>query len=245
VELDTDTGSIALLDENGDPLGRLDVTGDTIAVGTGDTLDQLRGLADIAAINTLLDTPGGKSDALRAGSMIFTVTDGLFIQNGGASTASDDRRGFDTNALDIFTDSAAAKIVINGLIVQNGAPVTGLDTAPLVMINEDPATLGGLFDALSTINGCAIGLDCTPPPPPDTGPDDELTPPPSDDITPPVTPNNPDGVLSNTLVQLEDNQPMITPPLVDEPITGVGNDDLWVPQCSDGEEGCPPPDTGK
>jgi filamentous hemagglutinin family protein len=248
VELNTETGSIALLDGSGNPLGRLDVTGDTVAVGTGSTLDQLRGLTDMAAINTLLGAAGGKSDPLRAGSMIFRVADGLFIQNSGASTASADRRGFTTNALDIFTGSPATKISINGVIVQNGTPVTGLDTAPLVTINEVKAAAGGQFDPLSTINGCGIGLDCAPPPPPpppDT-PDDEFTPPPNDDITPPVTPVQPGGGLSGTLVQLEDNQPLITPPLVDEPITGVGNDDLWVAQCTDPQqEGCPQQDTAK
>jgi len=41
-------------------------------------------------------------------------------------------------------------------------------------------------------------------------------------------------------VRLEENQPLITPPLVDEPITGVGNDDLWQVKCTpDGDKNCP------
>jgi filamentous hemagglutinin family protein len=244
VELNTETGSIAMLDASGSPLGRLEVTGDTVAVGTGAALDQLRTLNDISAINALLDQPGGTSNLLQAGTMVFTVVDALFIQNSGASSAFGDRRGFSANALEITTGSAATRIAVNGVIIQNGAPVTGLATTPLVTINGQAAAAGGQFDALSTINGCVIGADCTPPPP---LPLDEFTPPSNDDLTPPVSPDNPgQGGLSGTLVQLEDNQPLIAPPLVDEPITGVGNDDLWVPQCADPkQEGCPQQDTDK
>ena len=239
VELNTDTGSIAMLDAAGNPLGQLNVTGDTVAVGTAATLNQLGILTDFSAINALLDMPGGKADPLRAGTMTFNIVDGLFIQNTGASTAAADRRGFAANGLDITTESASTRISINGLILQGGTPVTGLATAPLVRINGLAPAVGGQFDPKSTINGCALGFDCSPPPPPDTRPD--YFPPPNDELEPPVTPGNPgEGTLSSTLIQLQDNEPLISPPLVDEPITGVGNDDLWVPECTDPkQEGCP------
>ena len=43
------------------------------------------------------------------------------------------------------------------------------------------------------------------------------------------------------LVQVQDNQPLTTPPMVDEPITGVGNDDLWQVKCTPegAKSGCP------
>jgi hypothetical protein len=244
VELTTDTGSIAMLDAGSNPLGQLLVTGDTVAFGTAAALDQLSGLTDFAAINTLLDQPGGKADSLRAGTMAFNVADGLYIQNTGASTAPDDRRGFAANGLSITTASPSTRISINGVILQGGNAVTGLATGPLVTINGLAPAVGGQYDPLSTINGCALGTDCSLPPP---TAEPDYRPPPNDELEPPVTPGNPgEGTLSGTLIQLQDNQPLISPPLVDEPITGVGNDDLWVPECPDGrQEGCPQQGEGK
>ena len=66
-----------------------------------------------------------------------------------------------------------------------------------------------------------------------------------DDLEPPVTPDHPgNGTFASTLIELQGNEPLISPPLVDEPITGVGNDDLWVPECKPGsqQEGCPQQD---
>jgi hypothetical protein len=37
---------------------------------------------------------------------------------------------------------------------------------------------------------------------------------------------------------LGETYPLITPPLVDEPITGVGNDDLWQTECDDDQGTC-------
>ena len=63
-------------------------------------------------------------------------------------------------------------------------------------------------------------------------------------ISAPRTPNQrtADGctVSASQLVQVENNDPLFTPPLVDEPITGVGNDDLWQVKCTpDGDKNCP------
>jgi hypothetical protein len=44
-------------------------------------------------------------------------------------------------------------------------------------------------------------------------------------------------VFVDDLFALGENAPLITPPLVDEPITGVGNDDLWVSGCSADNDG--------
>jgi hypothetical protein len=232
VELNSDTGSIAMLDAGGNRLGRLQVTGNTIAVATGATLDQIRSMSDVTSISALLDVAGGKANPLRAGTVAFNVVDGLFIQNSGISPAFRNRRGFAANALDITTASAATQIAINGVIFENGVPVTGLATTPLITINGQAAASGGEFDPRSTVNGCIIGSTC-----------DVLGPPPNDDLKPPVTPDNPSaGGISSALVQLEDNQPLISPPLVDEPITGVGNDDLWLLQCDPKKEGCPQQD---
>jgi hypothetical protein len=40
-------------------------------------------------------------------------------------------------------------------------------------------------------------------------------------------------------VELKEFEPFGYPPLIDEPVTGAGNDDLWMPACEEGESGCP------
>jgi hypothetical protein len=106
---------------------------------------------------------------------------------------------------------------------------------PLVSINGAPAAAGGLFNARSTINGCVIGADCNPPEIPDPDP------PTSEDVDP-IPPRSEGSLFVAPLIELAGTEPLITPPLVDEPITGVGNDDLWEPRCEPGEESGPCPE---
>jgi len=238
VEIDTSTGSIALLGATGNPLGRLELVGDTTAIASTSALTQLRTLTDMAAINALLDTPGGTGTPLRAGTIAVSADDALFIQNSGASSAFADRRGFAAGALEITTASPSTRIAINGQILTAAGPVSGLETAPLLRINGAAPAAGGQFDAASTINGCVIGGNCALPPEP------EFFPPTSEDIESPVPEQGEGSLFVAPLIELADTEPLITPPLVDEPITGVGNDDLWEPRCEPGEEGgtCPEDD---
>ena len=244
IELDTSTGSIAMLDGTGAALGRLVMVGGTISIATTAALAQLGTLTDFAAINALLDTPGGIAQPIRAGTIDLSVTNGLFIQNTGASGAFADRRGFLAGALNITTASAATRLAINGQIVTAGGPVSGLDTVGAIRINGAVPAAGGLFAAGSTVNGCAIGGNCAlvpvPPPAPDRpdGPDGPDAPdaPTGIDLESPVPPGDGgDGLLIAPLIELAVTDPLIAPPLVDEPITGVGNDDLWQAACADPE----------
>jgi hypothetical protein len=237
VAVDTTSGSIALEGGNGAALGRLAITGDTVAVATTDTLGLLIEVNDFAQINALLDEPGGNPEPLRAGTIAIDVTDALYIQNTGASDAYDDRLGFAAGALEIVTESNDTRIAINGQILTAGGPVGGLDTEPLVTINGAPAAAGGQFDPGSTINGCVIGGDCrvVPPPPPEERPGE---PPPRDDLDPLPDPSPP-AMFAGPLIELAESDPLVEPPLVDEPITGVGNDDLWEPRCEADDDACP------
>jgi hypothetical protein len=109
-------------------------------------------------------------------------------------------------------------------------PASGVLTA------EQLAAAPRLFDTTSTVNGCTItgGSGCR------------------------VVPNDPirdillgdfgEGSVGNllplALIQLKD---YVTPgdePLIDEPVTGAGNDDLWSvddskPKCDPAKEKCP------
>ncbi|MBT2135014.1 hypothetical protein KK137_11775 [Croceibacterium sp. LX-88] len=222
IGIDTTTGSIAMLSATGAPMGRLALVGDTVAVGTTAVLGQLRTASSIGAINALLDQPGGTSQPLRTGTMSVSVTDGFYVQNTGTSTGYDDRRGITANAIAISTSKPTTKIAINAQILSSNGPVTGLDVTPLVTINGVAAAAAGPFDPGSTINGCVIGTNCGFVPP---------EPPPSEELDPvdPVGPDN--SSLVAPLIELAETRPLIEPPLVDEPITGVGNDDLWEPPC--------------
>jgi hypothetical protein len=237
IELDTSLGSIAMLDAAGNPLGRLNVIGNTAAIATTAVLPQLSTLTDFAAINALLDQPGGNPLALRAGTMNFNVTGALYIQNAGTTALFPDRRGFTANGIAITTGSGTTRIAINGQILTAGGPVLGLDTQSLVTINGAPAAAGGQFAAGSTINGCLIGSRCAPP----AG----SNPPNNADLTGTV-PQGPGAgsLFTAPLVELAGTDPLIAPPLVDEPITGVGNDDLWQPPCEDEDDdgSCPEED---
>ncbi|MBO9518444.1 MAG: hypothetical protein J7493_10280 [Porphyrobacter sp.] len=233
IGIDTSTGSIAMLNANGAPTGRLVLIGDTVAVATTNVLSQLRTASTIGTINALLDQPGGTAQPLQTGTLAATVTNGFYVQNTGASTDYDDRRGISANAITISTSAPTTQIAINAEILSSNGPVTGLDVVPLVTINGAPAAAGGRFDPGSTINGCVIGSGCglVPPQPPQAP-----EPPPSEELDPvqPVGPDNSSVVAP--LIELAETRPLIEPPLVDEPITGVGNDDLWEPPC-EGQDG--------
>jgi len=173
---------------------------------------------------------------MRASTILIDADDGFFVQNSGASTAFDDRRGFSSGGLEITTGSPATRIAVNGQIVTATGPVSGLATAPLIRINGAVPAAGGQFNALSTINGCVIGANCAPPPPDPEPEIPNFNPPTSEDIDP-IPPSEGGGALFVApLIELAGTEPLITPPLVDEPITGVGNDDLWEPRCDPAEE---------
>lgn len=241
IALNTETGSIAMTlfagegTTGGTPQGRLELVGDRIVAATGANITQLETMTDLDAISALLDVPGGTGEPLSAGTIRFEAVDSLFIQNSGASDAFADRRGFAANGLEIVTESNATQIAINGRILSQGGAVTGLEVTPLVSINGAPAAAGGQFDPRSTINGCVIGADCNTP----ENPEFDL--PTSEDVDP-IPPHSEPSLFVAPLIELAGTEPLITPPLVDEPITGVGNDDLWEPRCDPDEEDGPCPE---
>jgi len=222
----------------GTPQGRLELVGDRIVAATGANIAQLGTMTDLDAITALLAQPGGTGEPLSAGTIHIDAIESLYIQNSGASAGFADRRGFAASGLEIATESNTTRIAINGRILTPGGAATGLETAPLVSINGAAAAAGGRFDPRSSINGCVIGANCNPPPEPEN-PEFDL--PTSDDVDPVPAQSEP-SLFVAPLIELAGTEPLITPPLVDEPITGVGNDDLWEPRCEPGDEGSPCPE---
>ncbi len=245
------SGSIALLGASGVPLGSLVLESGTVAVASQQVIDVLGSASDFAAIASLLDQPGPAGPTggyLQAGTIDVLVDSGLYIQNAGTGTAFGDRRGFSAERLSIVTGAGAPQISINGVILGAAGMVTGLAVTPLVAING-VAAAGYSGVPIPTINGCAINVDCARPDFPGQS---------RSDLEQPLTgggasPNGQDGgqgsggddngiLLPNSLlVSINETEPLITPPLVDEPITGVGNDDFWQVHCEAGdvEADCP------
>lgn len=233
IDVVTDRGSIGLVSASNAPLGNLILQGGTIAVANAATLAALGSAGSMQAINALLDQPASNprnAGYLVAGSIGFDVTQGLFIQNTGLTSSYADRRGFTAGTLSISTAGRGTQVVVNGQTLDpSGIAVTGLNTARTMLINGVAPALGGAFDPQSSINGCVIGLDCTFVP--GLRPD-------KSSLTGAVTPSGSDsggnlGVIP--LISIAEQQENGSPPLIDEPVTGVGNDDLWQAPCEEGQ----------
>ncbi|WP_395394053.1 hypothetical protein WBP07_02425 [Novosphingobium sp. BL-8A] len=228
----TDTGGIGLADSTGKALGSLVVNADRVVVASSAAIAAFDQAADMAAINTIMDTPPAATPAgnVSAGSIAVTVGDGIYVQNTGISTDYADRRGFSAGSLAITTGSRATRIVINGITFDaNGQPVTGLDTLKTIAIT-------GTYAAGSTVNGCTIGTNCgqvIETPILTKGdlqgavdPDDTPTAPLAQIEVAPITVDVPEFQRGENL------------PLVDDPVTGIGNEDLWGANCPPGAQGC-------
>jgi hypothetical protein len=230
----------------------------------------LKAIGDRAGKNDGSVDDGGYLQANTIRATLLNST--LIIQNTGAATTTANRdysgrRGFTVGAggfTVVQGGTNPVRVAINGrqvgMTTPLGAPtvggfVTGLDMIPLIkIVSVDPqagsvfqvppsgvltaeqlAAAPRLFDTTSTVNGCAItgGSGCR------------------------VVPNDPirdillgdfgEGSVGNllplALIQLKD---YVTPgdePLIDEPVTGAGNDDLWSvddtkPKCDPAKEVC-------
>ena len=113
--------------------------------------------------------------------------------------------------------STNANIVINGVV----GGVTGIDTIPVTDISAS-------FDPNSTINGCIIvdPSSCSPIDDNRLSVDDD---PIQDVIEEEVTPDaNMVDPFDTMLIEIKENEENAEDPLIDEPVTGAGNDDFWV-----------------
>lgn len=249
LEVISGLGSIRLI--NGGALsGILDLRSDDVAVATSAAITAIAGLTDIAAINDRLgQSDGAQSNegALAANTIRITARVGVYIQNTGTSDRFADRRGFTTGTggLSITSGNATgpARIVINGQIPNAaGVLTTGRDTIPLLTINGVTNAATG-FAAGSTVNGCQIGnvaacLDF----------ENDSVPPLQDVVTGAVGDGDPESPFA-LLIEIRENERLPNEPLIDDPVTGTGNDDLWDPAASECEgaengEACPAPAGG-
>ncbi len=149
------------------------------------------------------------------------------MQNSGAGTEFANRRGltFGAGGLDVLTEGPS-RIVINGVQIGATGQVTGLNTIPLLTI-AGAAPVAGSFDPRSTFNGCVIAnaASCA-----FVGLENSF--PVQDVIEEEADAEGDDGEgqsLPVPLITMRDLDPLSGEPLLDDPVTGAGNDDLWTP----------------
>ncbi|TMM50342.1 hypothetical protein [Qipengyuania marisflavi] len=239
-----ETGNLRVTDADDTLTGLIALEAANIAMGSDAALGDFEG-SSMADLGTALGTPTNVTSVagfIQADTINFTVSDRLLIQNTGASSEFADRRGFTANTVNITADDDGQ---INGIAI-NGTigGVTGLDAIEL-------ANIAGDFDADSTINGCLIGnpASCIPVIPPPPPPIDPVFGTPIQDLLEENIREDNDEALGvdpvgTMLVMLDDPTTDEDDPLIDDPVTGAGNDDLWNgtqdEECDqDDEDPCP------
>lgn len=222
------------------PAGRLILQSEDVIVATADAIADVAAAPDIDAIDERLGQNDGiilNDGALFAGGIDVTVEGGFYVQNSGEGTRFAQRRGltFGPLGLNVNVAGADSRIVINGVHLGPSGQVTGLDAIPLLsidgfVIGSGPLSGSGLaFDSGSTMNGCLIVSSTTCAflefessfPVQDVINDDDEDEQEGDDA---------DGMsLPTPLITMRDLDPLTGEPLLDDPVTGAGNDDLWTP----------------
>ncbi|AQA00402.1 hypothetical protein BWQ93_19540 [Sphingopyxis sp. QXT-31] len=222
------------------PAGRLILQSEDVIVATADAIADVAAAPDIDAIDERLGQNDGivlDDGALFAGGIDVTVEGGFYVQNSGEGTRFAQRRGltFGPLGLNVNVAGADSRIVINGVHLGPSGQVTGLDAIGLLsidgfVIGSGPLSGSGLaFDSGSTMNGCLIVSSTTCAflefessfPVQDVIRDQEEEDEEGEDA---------EGMsLPTPLITMRDLDPLTGEPLLDDPVTGAGNDDLWTP----------------
>jgi hypothetical protein len=235
------SGSVHVVGAAPDQLaGTLTLEARDIVVATAAAITDIAALTDLAAISARLSQNDGiTSDigALAANRMILDHRQrtSVYVQNSGTGTAFDQRRGLTVGAGGLFITGPGSgdRIVINGVQQAAGGTVTGLALIPLISINGSVTAPTG-FDPRSTVNGCALGnvAACSATRPPSGEPESSF--PVQDVIEEEVEGEGDDSgtgddSITAPLITLRGVDPLTGQPLVDDPVTGAGNEDLWTP----------------
>lgn len=218
------------------PGGRLSLAADRIAVATRAAIADVDTATSTDAIEERLarnDGVASDEGALFARGIDVGAVSGFYVQNSGSGVDFDQRRGltFGDGGFNVDTAGSATRLVLNGVYLGPQGQVVGLDAIPLLTVNGSAPTVGA-FEARSRFNGCLIaapvlcgrGFDNIPAFPVQdvieelVGTDSK----PGDAIT-----------LPTALIMIRGIDPPTGAPLLDDPVTGAGNDDLWTPPAGD------------
>ncbi len=228
-------GTVRLLGANNAPAGQLNLQSNDIIVATAAAITDVGLATTTDAVDARLALNDGitlDEGSLFARGIRADVVGGFYVQNSGTGTEFANRRGltFGAGGLDILTEGPS-RIVITGVHLNPTGQVTGLDTIPLLTI-AGGAPAPGSFDPRSTFNGCLI-----------TGATAcaflalESSFPVQDVIEEEADADSDDGNGNSLplapLIMMRDIDPLSGEPLLDDPVTGAGNDDLWTPTADD------------
>ncbi len=224
-------GTVRLLGANNAPGGQLNLQSNDIIVATAAAITDVGLATTTDAIEARLALNDGiilDEGSLVARGIRADVVGGFYVQNSGTGTEFANRRGltFGAGGLNVLTEGPS-RIVINGVQLGATGQVTGLNTIPLLTIAGAAPAPGG-FDPRSTFNGCLItgatacsfvGLESSFPV--------------QDVIEEEADADGDDGNGNSLplapLITMRDIDPLSGEPLLDDPVTGAGNDDLWTP----------------
>lgn len=236
-------GSIAIRDGANALAGTLNLNSDNIIAMSASAMTEIAGQTDRNLINTRLGQNDGfvSDDGMLSANIVnLNAGSNIFVQNTGSSTFFRDRRGITANAINVRfinpngAPNANGLIVINGRITSAPSFATGLAAIPLLSINGVPSQTATGFDTLSAMNGCQItGIAaCRQRENPVS-----VT---ENDINQPLDPGQVgDNQFPTALIEVKEFETFGYPPLIDEPVTGSGNDDLWPASCDPEKETCP------
>ncbi|MBB3991575.1 beta strand repeat-containing protein [Croceicoccus naphthovorans] len=222
--IDATSGSVRVR-ANGSQDGSMFLYADTILAASGQMVEDLSGLT-YADYTDALGTPdGGDGRSLIEGGSIFVDADTFLVQNTGADTSFAARRGILANSMTVINSGGSLpRIAINGIV--NGQ--TGLDTAFAIGLPMSAAPY-------SSVNGCFIGFgsQCGV-----TIPNELIKTLIGEDPPHSVLDGEPRSTIETRIITIDTVEPEGFQPLVDEPVTGTGNDDLWENGALDGKQ-CP------
>lgn len=234
IEILLGQGSVRLSNATEAPGGRLRIEGHQIAVATPQAIADIASAPNLDAIEARLAQNDGI--LLDEGSLFargIGFYGDVYVQNSGGGTAYAQRRGltFGAGGLDVSADDAA-RIVLNGVHLGPDGRVVGLDAIPLLTIRGGPANAAALyFDARSTFNGCLIANvpACIGAANGTAGFPIQNVIEEKDGIEGDKSDEGDGITLPTALITLRELNPLTGEPLVDDPVTGAGNDDLWTP----------------
>jgi hypothetical protein len=175
---------------------------------------------------------------LEAGSIAILASGRVLIQNTALGQTFDERRGFVADTFAISTASSSTEgttstsaplIVINGTV----GGQTGLSALRAVQVT-------GGFDELSTVNGCRLlTATCGSP---QFDPIQDVI---EEEVGRGNNLDSGDAIGEGMLIQIERFEPVGFEAVIDEPVTGSGNDDFLVPEAGAGDENCEADDKTK
>ncbi len=231
IEVILGQGSIRLTGGGSNGLGgTLRLQSADIAVASMTAITDIAAMTDLAQIDGRLAQNDGVTDdmgALSGNRLELDVRGGAYIQNSGVDSSYANRRGFTANILAVTTANANSNIIINGRIGDVADVLqTGIDAIAFALINGAHPMGQGQFAAGSTINGCPIAnpASCR------VTFNYDSSFPVQDTVNEQV--DDEDGTSSaipQVLIDLREVDDLTDQPIIDEPITGSGNDDLWSP----------------